>query len=252
MKIATPLLLAATLTASAAGAQGLDGVVINELVASNDSVGGYAEPDGGYGDWVELYNAGANAVDLSGANLSDDYATLDKWAFPAGTTVDAGAYLIVWADNDEGQTGIHTSYSLKKDGEELVLSRGGVVADSVRYFAQQTNVALARRPNGTGPFVLQAPTPAASNGGPVGTREAAPTLKLVAAPTVSSGAVTVQLPADLAARTYTVVDAAGRRVLAGPVAPGAAALALDAAPLAAGTYTVVLDAGRARARFQRQ
>ncbi len=241
-------LLAAGLTAQTA----ISGVVINEFVASNDSVGGFAEPDGGYGDYVELYNDTDAAVDLSGANLSDDYEELDKWAFPAGTSIAGAGYLIVWTDGDEDQTGIHTSYSLKKDGEELVLSQNGTIVDSIRFGEQETNVATARRPDGTGAFIQQEPTPNETNGpGGVAVYDRATVVAKVY-PNPATAQIEVELPGRLSDREYTVFDATGRRVLSGNFSTNANALRLDVQTLPPGQYQLLFDGGRAAASFQRR
>jgi hypothetical protein len=57
------------------------GLFINEFMADNDST--IQDPDGsGYPDWVELYNAGPNAVDLGGMYLTDDMNDPTKWMIP--------------------------------------------------------------------------------------------------------------------------------------------------------------------------
>ena len=48
----------------------VSGLVINEIMASNFTK--VADQDGEYDDWVELYNGGSNAVNLSGFYLSDN------------------------------------------------------------------------------------------------------------------------------------------------------------------------------------
>lgn len=45
-------------------------------------------------DWVELYNTGKEAVDLSGFILSDNVGN-DKYVFPAGTVLEGACYLVV-------------------------------------------------------------------------------------------------------------------------------------------------------------
>ncbi len=128
-------------------------MVINEVVASNDSIGGQADPDGGYPDWIEFYNTTDRELDLSGVFLSDDRDDLRKWEFPLNTTIAVDDYLIVWADNDLMQQGLHAAFKLKKEGEGIYLSNGdGSLIDSVYYAEQQTNIGWARIPNGTGDF----------------------------------------------------------------------------------------------------
>lgn len=79
-------------------------------------------------DWVELYNNGASAVDLTGWSLSDDPDDSGKWHFPANTRIAANSYLLVLCDNrDEANAPagpaqrIHSSFKLSKDGEYLGL-----------------------------------------------------------------------------------------------------------------------------------
>jgi len=57
------------------------GLFINEFMADNDST--IQDPDGsGYPDWIELYNAGPNAIELGGMYLTDDANDPTKWTIP--------------------------------------------------------------------------------------------------------------------------------------------------------------------------
>ncbi|MFM7106906.1 MAG: hypothetical protein ACKOW8_15460, partial [Flavobacteriales bacterium] len=49
-------------------------IVINE--GSNRNLNTLADEDNSYEDWLELYNAGASAVNLAGYSLSDDSTNL--------------------------------------------------------------------------------------------------------------------------------------------------------------------------------
>lgn len=69
-------------------------VVINEVCTSNKN--GVKDNDGDSPDWIELYNAGASAVDLTGYRLSDDAANNNKWVFPS-MNIPANGYLTVFA-----------------------------------------------------------------------------------------------------------------------------------------------------------
>ncbi len=44
-----------------------------------------------------------------------------KWPFP-DTIIGANDYLIIWADKDEEQEGLHSNFKLSKSGEALYLS----------------------------------------------------------------------------------------------------------------------------------
>ena len=139
-------------------------LVINELVTSQDSLGGFADPAGDYPDWVELYNNGSSPVDLSDYYLSVDKHFLKLWAFPEGQTIGPHAYLVVWADREPYESGLHSVFKLAKSGGALYLSNSiDEIVDTITYDSQRTNIAYARIPNGTGPFRFTKPTPLARN-----------------------------------------------------------------------------------------
>ena len=141
---------------------GAGDVVINEFAASNTLI---LDPAGEAEDWIEMYNNTAREVDLGGMYLSDDAANPAKWQFPAGTTITAHGFLIIWADEDEGQEGLHAAFKLSASGEHLRFSdTQEAVLDSVTFGAQTADLTMARVPNGTGPFVQGTPTFNASNG----------------------------------------------------------------------------------------
>jgi hypothetical protein len=130
-------------------------VVINEFVASNDSLSGIADPSGKYADWIELFNNTNDDIDLSNAFMTDKRTNPEKWAFPANTTIAAKGYLIIWADDDEEEEGIHTNFNLSKEGDFLMLTDGTTVLDSLEFSEQTTNLSSSRIPNGTGNFVIK-------------------------------------------------------------------------------------------------
>ncbi len=140
-----------------------DDVVINEFLASN--INTVADQDGMFDDWIELYNNGTNSVDLSGYFLTDDPSNLSKWAFPEGTIIEADAYLIIWADEDEEQTGLHANFRLFGEGESVLLvdPSDNSVIDAVDFPAQTSDISYGRYPNGTGEFTVMNPTFNASN-----------------------------------------------------------------------------------------
>ncbi len=145
-------------------------VVINELMASNTKT--VADQDGEFDDWIELYNKSATTVDLSGWTLSDDVNKLTKWAFPPGTSIAPNGYLIVWADENGKQAGLHANFKLSATGESLYLLDPSVrIAQEVHFGPQQADMGYARMPNGTGDFVIQKPTFNDNNGKAVNTHE---------------------------------------------------------------------------------
>lgn len=134
-----------------------DNIVINEIMASNESV--VADQDGEFDDWIELYNKSDQDVDLSGWYLSDNSDNFEKYRIPDGTILHAKEYLIVWADEDGKQNGFHANFKLSASGENLYLLDSTLhIVDEMSFGEQQTDIAFARLPNGTGAFVVQKAT----------------------------------------------------------------------------------------------
>ena len=137
-------------------------LVINEFMASNGTTA--ADQDGEYDDWIELYNNNATALDLGGYFLSDDANDLKQWTFPSGTSIDGNGYLIVWADKDEEQTGLHAGFKLSASAESVFLADpSGTIVDEVSFINQSTDISYGRIPNGTGSFTEMSPTFDAEN-----------------------------------------------------------------------------------------
>lgn len=65
-------------------------VLINEYSVSNYA--DFVDNFGGYEDWVELYNAGATPVNLTGYHLATKATNLTKWTF-GNVTINAGGFL---------------------------------------------------------------------------------------------------------------------------------------------------------------
>jgi len=135
----------------------LSSLVINEIMAGN--VTAVADQNGEYDDWVELYNGGANSINLNGFYLSDNENDLTKWTFP-NVTIAANGYLIIWCDTaGTSQSGLHTTYRLSADQEEVYLSDPtGNTIDAVHYVNMIADKGFARVPNGTGAMQFQSHT----------------------------------------------------------------------------------------------
>ncbi len=137
-------------------------LVINELLASNDAI--QADASGEFDDWIELYNNGSTDIDLEGYFLSDDPENLMKWPFPEGASIAANAYLIIWADEDENQSGLHANFKLAATAESLFLvDASGTIVDEVSFADQTADISYGRYPNGTGSFQTMTPTFNAEN-----------------------------------------------------------------------------------------
>lgn len=142
-------------------------VVINELVASNAT--GLQDESGAYPDWFELYSHEDVEVDLSSYFVTDDLAQPQRWGFPAGTVIQPGEYLVVFADSDDSTiTELHTNFRLERNGEVLALVGPATedlpILDETSWEVQEEDVAWARLPDGSGSFGEDpTPTPGAAN-----------------------------------------------------------------------------------------
>jgi hypothetical protein len=157
-------LFAVLLLPLAAGAYGQD-VVLNEVMSSNGNT--IADEDGDFPDWIEIYNAGVAAIDLTGYGLSDNPADPFRWTFPA-TTLEASGYLLVWASGkDRSGSALHTPFALSRDGDALFLTRPDAVrADSLIVPAIPRDVSYGRQPDGADTWAyFSTPTPSGPNGG---------------------------------------------------------------------------------------
>jgi len=121
-------------------------------------------PGSSRSDWIELFNNTNDDIDLGDFHLSDDVDFKKHWKFPEGTVINANDYLIVWADRDIDEEGLHTDFKLSKSAGELFLMHSDLtIVDAMNYEEQTTNVGYARVPNGTGNFVMQQTTFGSTN-----------------------------------------------------------------------------------------
>ncbi len=163
MKRFAALLVLAVLLCSPA-ALGEESVpVVTEIMASNGVyVNGHAY------DWVEIYNPGAKTADLSGWYLSDSKKNPWKWAFPEGTKLKAGAYLLVYCTGDDslapGKDGTYyANFKLSAKGDQVFLTRpNGQAADAVVFPKQYGNVSWGVAADGTWGYFAAA-TPGKAN-----------------------------------------------------------------------------------------
>jgi hypothetical protein len=125
-----------------------EGLVINEFMADNAVT--IAGPNGTSPDWVELYNGGNESVNLSGMYLTDNLANPNKWQFPDDTIIESGGFLLIWADNASDSDGLHCSFGLRANGEDIGLfaSDGTTLIDSLTYTKQLQDVSYGRIPDG--------------------------------------------------------------------------------------------------------
>ena len=152
---------------------GPGGVVINELSGAGD-------------DFIELFNAGIDSVDLSGIRIADqDTPGVPKLgsavALADGTSLPPGAYLFILGGQATAPTAPQTmcapgpapcfwsTFKLSnKDGDAVFLvDKNDKVLQSVTYPGNlSAGETWSKLPNGTGDFANGASTPGAANHAP--------------------------------------------------------------------------------------
>ncbi len=113
-------------------------VVLNEVF----SRGTAEEPD-----WIELYNDGETAVDLTGWKIYDSggqSGAKPKMEIPAGTTIAAKAFLVVTVDD-----GTETGFGLSSGGEKVWLDNTTMATDSIEFPALEETQSYGRYPDGS-------------------------------------------------------------------------------------------------------
>ena len=146
---------AVTQTTGGAGA-----LVLNEVLPINTAL---PNPGGSLAGWVEIYNSSAAAISLADASLSDDPATPRKFVFPAGASIAAGTYSVVFLNPLAAASATNTGWAINGDGGTVFLfnapAAGGGLQDAVSYGRQIPNFAVGRTPA----WALTVPTRGALN-----------------------------------------------------------------------------------------
>ncbi len=175
-------------------------------MASNSSSA--PDPDfGAHSDWLEIFNPSAERIDLSHWFLTDDLNNPGKWQIPEGTQIDAGRYLIFWADgNDVTMVDHHANFRLSKSGEAIGLFDADTsLIDSIVYENQVTDISFGRQPDG-GPAwdFLETPTPGGANSSTSFLRAAEPQFSLPAGFYTENQVLEITTDDTLATIRYTI------------------------------------------------
>ncbi len=194
---------------------------INELMSANTVT--FIDADNLPDDWIEIYNAGSEPVDLAGLFMTDDIQNPSKHQFVSGspeiTTVPPGGFKIVWADDSLSQGPLHVNFTLPSTGGFIGLyqeTNGGtgtfyVTVDSITYPQLALDKSYGREQDGELPWVIfNGATPGTSNEDVVGFENSSMN-KLVAYPNPVQDNFTVRLVSDEVA-TINVHDLTGRLV----------------------------------------
>ena len=138
-------------------------VVINELMPKNVT---YKVDDTyQFSGWAELYNNGAEDVDISLYFFSDSLPLPTKWQINKNVILKPGDYVVVYFDANEENDPLHANFKLPARKGCLYLSdEKGSVIDKMRYDTTYRNISYGRIVDGQEKlgYFLKA-TPAAPN-----------------------------------------------------------------------------------------
>ncbi len=125
---------------------------INEVASTNDI---YIDDYFKKHDWIELYNATNEDIDLEGMYLSDNRNNPQKYRISAegstaSTIIPAKGYRIIWCDKVAPLNQLHANFKLDNaDGAYLSLQAAdGSWADKISYLAQDLWQTYGRYPDG--------------------------------------------------------------------------------------------------------
>lgn len=116
-------------------------VYMNEILASNT---GYPNEDGRCCDYIELYNSADYPIDLTGFQLGD-IAGSGRYAFSAGTIIDAQGYLVVYCDNTVDDAA-YAGFGISRSGGEsfYLIASNNAIVDSVVTLATDLDQSMVR------------------------------------------------------------------------------------------------------------
>jgi hypothetical protein len=136
-------------------------LVINEFMASNDV--SYPGPEGDYPDWIEIYNPNPFPINLAGWYMCDDLVDTAAWfqipsTFPDSVTVEAGGYILFYANKGQSTSVLNLDFKLGSGGEQVGLwDTNQVVNDSLTYGAQTADTSEARQTDASMVWVNRLP-----------------------------------------------------------------------------------------------
>ncbi len=145
----------------------LTGLQFTEAMSSNSK---YAELDGTFPDWVELYNSSDKAIELSAYWISDDKDVPQKYQLPAYSLAPGERYIIYCNGVGEGN---QAPFKISSDGEKVYLSTAEGFVDRIKIPADLLKDTSYGR-SGSEWLYYDTPTPGKENGSGYAARTSVP------------------------------------------------------------------------------
>ncbi|MFC1528060.1 lamin tail domain-containing protein [Candidatus Neomarinimicrobiota bacterium] len=147
-----------------------ESLYINEVLVDNKNIN--TDSAGEYDDWIELYNAGSDTINLEGLYFTDDFTKPTKWKIPVidsiPFSISPNEYKIIWCDNEAQEGQDHVGFSLNKKGENIgllqIVGNDTVFIDSLSFSEQLPNISYGRLPDASDKWeLLLKPSPGSKN-----------------------------------------------------------------------------------------
>ncbi len=148
----------------------IQGLYINEFMAADQTI--LLDENGNYSDWIEVYNATNEAIDMGGLYWSDFPEDPYKYMLPVDqpnkTTIQAKGFKVFWANHLPVNNPLYLDFHLASQKESIMLSQSLAgqpkIIDSVNYGKQTRNQSYGRYSDGMNNWIFMSkPTPGASN-----------------------------------------------------------------------------------------
>ncbi len=139
----------------------INNIYINEIAPNGTN---FQDENENFEDWIELYNDNNFDVALGGLYLTDDYDELLQWQISEQAVIPANGYLIIFADEETDEGGLHADFKLGANGEELalvqILNNEIVIIDSFEYTAVPFKASIGRTSDAANDWMIfGAPSP---------------------------------------------------------------------------------------------
>ena len=141
-------------------------IIINEFMAANQDC--CDDGTGEYEDFIELYNYGMEAIDIGGFYFTHTltgsflYHITDSSA--SETTINAGGFLVIWADADPEQGPLHVDFILNSGGDDIgIYDPDGSAIIEMSFSSQSEDTSYGRYPDGADTWQFMNPTPGMAN-----------------------------------------------------------------------------------------
>ena len=134
-------------------------LVITELMEKNKAV--VADEDGDFSDWIELYNATDEVIDLTGWRIAD--GPEDRaWLFPKTRLLGGDRMLVFASKKDRGTSVLHTGFGLSEGECVCLWDSEGLTVDTAETGGCRGDVSMALGEDGSWAPCLY-PTPGYEN-----------------------------------------------------------------------------------------